>query len=154
MKLQLDDREIKREIRFATQASQRVTNVTKKQLRKHSLTVMRRVKIAMPVDTGAARARWGVAGAPGGVWEVRDNELTIEQGAKLEPYEYIERLNEGSSRQAPAGFIDVVAEDEGLALEMAIEKAVEAILSGANEAQANASTTSSAIGFSFDTADE
>jgi hypothetical protein len=28
----------------------------------------------------------------------------------LEPYEYIKRLNEGYSTQAPAGFIDIEAE--------------------------------------------
>ena len=41
--------------------------------------------------------------------------LTVVQGAQLEPYEYIERLNEGSSMQAPAGFLDTIgykAEEE------------------------------------------
>lgn len=69
---------------------------------------------AMPVRTGWAQSRWGDVAVPGGVWEVRDNGLTIEQGSdlkqQLDLYEYIIRLNEGSSRQAPAGFIDAAAE--------------------------------------------
>lgn len=73
-----------------------------------SLQIMESVKRAMPVDTGAARARWGSPGAPGGIWEVEDDGLSITQGAALEPYEYIIRLNEGSSTQAPAGFLDAI----------------------------------------------
>jgi len=79
------------------------------------------VAIAMPVDTGWAQGRWGDVGVPGGVWEVRDNGLTIEQGSdlkqQLDLYEYIIRLNEGSSKQAPAGFIDAAAEKWGDKLE-------------------------------------
>jgi len=67
------------------------------------------IKAAMPVDTGAARARWGIAGGPG-IWIEDRNALAVEQGAALEPYEYIKRLNEGYSHQAPAGFLDVEAE--------------------------------------------
>lgn len=67
----------------------------------------------MPVDTGWAQSRWGETAVPGGVWEVRDNGLTIEQGsdlkAQLDLFEYITRLNEGSSKQAPAGFLDASA---------------------------------------------
>jgi hypothetical protein len=74
-----------------------------------SLKVLGQVKIAMPVDTGAARARWGVEGAAGGIWIEQDAGMTIIQGAELQPYEYIEKLNEGSSQQAPAGFIDTIA---------------------------------------------
>jgi hypothetical protein len=85
-----------------------------------SLKVLGQVKIAMPVDTGAARARWGVAGAPGGIWIEQDAGMTIIQGAELQSYEYIEKLNEGSSQQAPAGFIDTIAykAEEELALEI------------------------------------
>lgn len=75
-----------------------------------SLQAVARIKMEMPVDTGAARSRWGTPGASGGVWEETDEGLTITQGADLQPYEYIERLNEGSSQQAPAGFIDNAAQ--------------------------------------------
>lgn len=71
------------------------------------------VAAQMPVDTGWAQSRWADAAVAGGIWEVRDNGLTIEQGsdlkAQLDLYEYITRLNEGSSKQAPAGFIDASA---------------------------------------------
>ena len=78
----------------------------------------------MPVDTGWAQERWGWE-ALGGVWEVSDNGLTIEQGSDIAPYEYIIRLNEGSSTQAPAGFIDVAAEDAGRMLENELERMIE-----------------------------
>ncbi len=59
-------------------------------------------KIQMPVDTGAARARWGT------LYNELDGGMTVEVGAELDPYEYIEALNEGHSMQAPAGFIDAI----------------------------------------------
>lgn len=69
-----------------------------------------RVKEWMPVDTGAARARWGSQVGSAGIWRITDEGNTIEQGASLEPYEYIERLNDGWSKQAPAGFLDTAAQ--------------------------------------------
>lgn len=74
------------------------------------------IQEAMPVDTGWAQARWGEP-MYGGVWEFEDNGLSLTQGSDIEPYEYIERLNEGSSQQAPAGFIDTAAARGGLKLE-------------------------------------
>lgn len=74
----------------------------------------------MPVDTGWAQSRWGDPLSPGGIYEVSEDGLTIEMGSDLSEigmYEYITRLNEGSSKQAPAGFIDVAAERAGNALE-------------------------------------
>ena len=79
------------------------------------------IKRDMPVDTGDARGRWGTpeyvmtrpryGGAPGqGIWRPDRLNLAHTQGAELSPYEYIERLNEGSSTQAPAGFIDSAVE--------------------------------------------
>jgi len=79
-----------------------------------------RVESVMPVDTGWAAGRWADAAVAGGVWDVSDDGLTIEQGSDLTDigmYEYITRLNEGSSKQAPAGFIDVEAERAGDNLE-------------------------------------
>jgi len=73
------------------------------------------IMIQMPVRTGAAQNVWGQKPAPtvshnqhwvDGIWEITDNGLTIEVGAEHEDFAYIIRLNEGSSRQAPAGFID------------------------------------------------
>jgi hypothetical protein len=42
------------------------------------------------------------------VWQVEDDGLSVLQGSNVV---YIERLNEGHSQQAPAGFIDAGAED-------------------------------------------
>jgi len=84
-----------------------------------SQDVASKVEIAMPVDTGWAQARWGNPEMYG-FWEVSDDGLQIEQGSDLsmiDKYEYIIRLNEGSSQQAPAGFIDVLAENGGDKLE-------------------------------------
>lgn len=78
------------------------------------------VQAEMPVDTGWAQSRWGVP-VYGGVWEVTDAGLTVEQGSSIEPYEYIERLNEGSSKQAPAGFIDRAADRAETRLELRIK---------------------------------
>lgn len=60
------------------------------------------IKTAMPVRTGAAKASWGTRNAKG-IWIEDDGGMTVEQGSTLG---YIQYLNEGSSRQAPAGFID------------------------------------------------
>lgn len=87
----------------------RTKNAARNRIRVKSLTVLGNVKLQMPVDTGAARARWGIQGAAGGIWQEDDDGLTITQGAGLEPHEYIEELNEGSSQQAPAGFLDAIA---------------------------------------------
>lgn len=111
-----------------------------------SFAVEKRIKVEMPVDTGRARASWGhwtpgdvqsgprislarskkglaaaaSRGAPNAgdaVWEEEDNGLTITQGSNVP---YIEILNAGHSRQAPAGFLDL-AELTG---QVELEKAV------------------------------
>ncbi len=79
------------------------------------------VSSIMPVDTGWAQSRWGDPAVPGGIFDVSEDGLTIEMGSdlkdQLDLFEYITRLNEGSSKQAPAGFIDVAAERAGDGLE-------------------------------------
>ena len=89
-----------------------------------SITTRNKVKEVMPVDTGFARAIWGVftpehivnhlkiaqsdrLGAS--IWNIKNGGLTIEQGAAITPKNYIEDLNSGTSRQAPAMFLDVIA---------------------------------------------
>lgn len=75
------------------------------------------IKQAMPVDTGRAKAGWGKhtpddivrndpknASVPGdAVWTVSPKGWSIRQGTTIG---YVALLNEGSSQQAPAGFID------------------------------------------------
>lgn len=87
-------------------------------LRSVSLFLMGLIKRHMPVDTGRARAGWGIwsaedlTGADSGAseadahFEVQDGGTSISQGTNLE---YVRALNEGSSTQAPSGFIDADA---------------------------------------------
>ena len=84
------------------------------------------IQAQMPVDTGWAQSRWGEE-AFGGFWAVEDDGLTIVQGSEIQPYEYIIRLNEGSSTQAPAGFIDGAAEVGGARLEENINARIDRI---------------------------
>lgn len=79
-----------------------ITDAAKTNIREAGLSAKRNIKVRMPVDTGAARASWGAEGAAG-IWRFEDDGLTNVQGSNLQ---YIGRLNEGWSRQAPAGFID------------------------------------------------
>lgn len=62
----------------------------------------------MPVDTGAARRSVSV--------EVNDDTLQVRG------LEYIRRLNEGSSRQAPAGFVDVIVARHVRALQQVLAR--------------------------------
>lgn len=109
-----------------------------KVLRKGSLAAERRIKSAMPVDTGRARASWGhfsprdfrVAGAglaADAVWEADKENLSITQGSNVE---YVPRLNDGSSRQAPAGFIDAAAEKASQEVDEQIDQLLARLIRG------------------------
>lgn len=100
-------------------------------MRKVAFAGERGIKDAMPVDTGRARASWGHWSAgdirrissnadfgPGdAINQENENALEIEQGTNVE---YVEYLNEGHSQQAPAGFIDAIAEKAERELEAQI----------------------------------
>lgn len=96
-------------------------------IEKESYNVQKLIKATMPVDTRRAAATWGHADgrlvkenedydSGEAIWYVEDGGLTITQGLALNPYNYVEDLNAGSSSQAPAGFIDAQAERAGLVL--------------------------------------
>jgi hypothetical protein len=91
-----------------------------------SFEAERFIKIRMPKDTGRAAASWGHSTAPAspadGIWEEQPEALAITQGSRVP---YIEQLNEGSSRQAPAGFIDAEERRATAKLEAGIEQDVE-----------------------------
>ncbi len=70
-------------------------------VRAATFEVIADVKTDMPVDTGRARADWG--SDP----DFNEDDLESEHGSTLV---YVPRLNEGHSSQAPAGFIDAIAE--------------------------------------------
>lgn len=101
----------------------KLTIVGVEQVRVTSDDVRDDIQGVMPVDTGWAQARWGEP-MYGGVWRIDDDGLGITQGSDIEPFEYIEKLNEGSSAQAPAGFIDAGAERGRLKLENNLERAI------------------------------
>lgn len=77
------------------------------------------VKKRMPKDTWRATRSWaydsGVGGSPDNPFSAGDiidernyNQLLIVQGTKVP---YVEALNQGSSSQAPAGFIEAAQEN-------------------------------------------
>lgn len=101
MRVGFDASEFEKEGRASAKWSMLLRDDLKNIVRAASMQTMRRVKARMPVDTGAARASWGT------IWLVSDSGMTIVHGS---PLPYIQRLNEGWSRKAPAGFIDVEAE--------------------------------------------
>ena len=84
-----------------------------------TLETVRFVKDMMPVDTGRARASWGEwtatdrvksnpdAKEEDAVLQMKRAALETVQGSNVP---YIERLNEGHSKKAPAGFLDMAAE--------------------------------------------
>jgi len=102
-------------------AQRAINNATDNQLsdavRVTSLDVERQVKTAMPIDTGRARNSWGHG--PESIWQVSDGGKTIEQGSNVH---YIANLNEGSSRQRAAGFIDGIAQRSVATLISNVEK--------------------------------
>ena len=82
-----------------------------------SFAVEKKIKIEMPVDYGVARASWGhwtdsdlkpgankSLGNP--VWKIEDDGFSLIQGSSVP---YIDDLNNGTSRQAAAGFLDRAA---------------------------------------------
>jgi|SRR3990167_634157 len=110
-----------REVLFAESAKAGIRGEVWEVIKAVATQAREEIKRDMPVDTGDARGRWGTpeyhmtrpryGGAPGqGIWREDKDNLTHTQGAELSPFEYIERLNEGYSQQAPAGFIDTTVE--------------------------------------------
>jgi len=105
-----------------------VDEAAKSELESQSKDLRTSIKARMPVDTGAAQASWGDEGSSSlaaskglkGIWQITNGGLTIEQGAERDSFNYIARLNEGYSRQAPAGFIDTEVEKVALKLEAAL----------------------------------
>lgn len=125
--VKIDDSQLKSLAADAAQAPRLTREQAKMAVKGVSFAVEKKVKIGMPVDTGRARASWGHwnssdlkranpdASAGDAIWREEDDGLTIVQGSNVE---YIEDLNSGSSRQAPAGFIDRAANMGGIQLEV------------------------------------
>ncbi len=111
MRVAIDYRELTEERYRAQTADPRVRPELWQAVRRAAFRAERQIKIRMPVDIGRARASWGHSTPPShpgdGIWEENEGALSIVQGSNVE---YMQRLNEGWSRQAPAGFIDAEAE--------------------------------------------
>ena len=119
MKLVITSPNLQREQQFAAAFAKRLEDaVCKPAVLEESTQAEEKVKEAMPVDTGRARSSWGHwtpglmvkdnpdAKASDAVWEVENDGMAIIQGTSVP---YTPQLNEGSSRQAPAGFVDSIA---------------------------------------------
>lgn len=158
MKITVQAAALERDARLLQSATKKMHAQLWAIVRRVSLATMARVKTAMPVDTGRARASWGVwGGANAGfarvlrraskgkltkgqasnyakaspsdaVWKEEELALRVTQGSNLP---YIEPLNDGHSKQAPRGFIDLAASQADLALQREVEKAIEVIWSAA-----------------------
>lgn len=104
--------------------AQNVSDNADRLVRRCALAIDATVVLATPVDTGRARGNWqveigspasGVTDSldPSGAGAVREGKGVIEsyKGDKNGIYitnnlPYIERLNQGWSKQAPAGFVE------------------------------------------------
>ena len=131
MRTIIEARELEAEVDRSQFAAQRRRRMVWAKLRAVSLAGERGIKDSMPVDTGRARASWGhwsagdirrVSSAsdfgPGdAIHTENEGALEIEQGTNVE---YVQYLNEGHSQQAPAGFIEVIAEKAERELEAAL----------------------------------
>lgn len=100
-------------------------------LRETTLETVRSVKVLMPVDTGRARASWGLwtaalakpnpeASQADAVLRLDESRLETVQGSNVP---YIAALNDGHSRQAPRGFLDMAAELAEQALDRRLSEA-------------------------------
>lgn len=122
MRVTIGYEELTREARAALRVSPDMRRDLWAIVRRSAFGLERVIKERMPVDTGRAKASWGhstaPASAPDGIWVEDEAALTIEEGSAVE---YIALLNEGSSQQAPAGFIDVSAAVEEEILRQAID---------------------------------
>ena len=118
MQITIDASDYRKLARQASQAERATARAARQAVKSASFAVEKRVKFEMPVDTGRARASWGhwtpsdirygqkwiiEASAADATWRSEDGGLTIIQGSNVP---YIEQLNQGHSRQAPAGFLD------------------------------------------------
>lgn len=120
MKITIDASQFQREVAFIQVFTSSLMNEAKGDVLEESTQAEGKIKEAMPVDTGRARTGWGhytpslmVYDDPNNqslpsdaVWEVLNGGLDVVQGTTVP---YTPRLNEGSSSQAPAGFVDAIA---------------------------------------------
>lgn len=98
--VKLDLTDLRTELLFWDTVDQTIRKRVWPTMRRLTFKAIREVKNRMPVDTGRARADWGSHA------EFNKAKLETEHGSTLV---YVPLLNQGSSTQAPAGFIDAIA---------------------------------------------
>lgn len=127
MQNRVDFSDLTREVSFSREFPKTSKAQARAGVKKISKATMKNIQATMPVDTGRARASWGIftprmlayistknpSNPDDAIWIVEDDGLTITQGTRVP---YVGYLNEGSSKQAPALFIDVAAEQAADAL--------------------------------------
>ena len=92
------------------------------EIRRRALQLYGHLKVVTPVDTGRARNSWNLSYSRGQYKDVRKDATTIQTVLLAQPSSstplilflsngvpYIDRLNNGSSKQARAGFIQQAA---------------------------------------------
>jgi len=102
MDVQFDGSDLLAEAAQLIQVNEKIENAAKIRLKEAAFTAKRNIQ----TDTGAAKSSWGAEGESG-IFTFSSDGLEHTQGSELP---YINRLNEGWSSQAPAGFIDAEAE--------------------------------------------
>lgn len=112
----VDGSELSALTKEATLAERGTAIYARQVVKSASFAVERRIKQEMPVDMGRARASWG-HGSDESIYIVEDGGLSITQGSNVE---YIIYLNNGHSKQAPAGFIDRAELAGGIAIQEAL----------------------------------
>lgn len=136
MPITIDARELQQEAGRSADSPIRVRQGVVEKVDTVSRRLAMRIKQYMPVDTGRARAGWGLytpallfvgsdknpSSDQDVIWEVDRDEMGITQGTFVP---YVVFLNEGTSSQAPAGFIDTAAEMGGTDLENEITQVAE-----------------------------
>lgn len=127
MRIEISGQGFRDELRIMPTRRANFINATRSDVDRASRFVMRLVKQWSPVLSGRARTTWGMytpelmvfidprnrPNPAESIWRVEDDGMSITQGSDMRPYNYMDDLNAGSSRQAPAMFIDVATERGG-----------------------------------------
>lgn len=142
-KMTIDASQLTLEKQFSSQFPRRLGTRIRARVLPIAREAMTQIKNEMPVDTGGAAANFGeydpfrivdfarlAERNPDyqAIYEVEDGGLDVSFGINVEPFNYVERLNEGSSQQAPAGFIDRAAERMDARAERMIDEEVLAVI--------------------------
>lgn len=123
MQINIDFTSLSSETNISRELPERTRQFVRSRILKVSQSVLWRVKNQMPVDTGHARATWGILTPElfvyvstqkrpptQSIWRVENGGMSIVQGSSMTPHNYIDDLNLGHSRQAPPLFLNVIQE--------------------------------------------